>query len=90
MLELLRLGRLAVVPGIMALWRGDGRGPTVSILHPGCMIPLLAIKFSASGALCSDFLVSSHPFNWIKWAHRDVDAGQSILGVVVVIVMVSV
>ena len=47
---------------------GDGRGSTASLLHHGCMIPLLAIKISARGAPCPDFLVSSHPFDWIEWA----------------------
>ena len=63
---LLRLGRLAVVLGIMALWPRDGRGLTASLLHHGCMIPLLAIKFFARGAPCPDFLVSLHPFDWIE------------------------
>ena len=60
--------RLAVVQGIMALWPGDGRGLTASLLHHGCMIPMLAIKFFARGAPCPDFLVSLHPFDWIECA----------------------
>ena len=46
----------------------EARGSTASLLHHGYMIPLLAIKFSARGALCTDFLVSSHSFDWIEWA----------------------
>ena len=52
--------------GIEAPRRANGS--TASLLHHGCMIPRLAIKFSARGAPCSDFLVSSHPFDWIEWA----------------------
>ena len=33
--RLVRLGRLAVVPGIMALWLVDGRGLTASLLQHG-------------------------------------------------------
>ncbi len=58
---------LAVVPGIMASWLGNGRGPNASLLHHGFMIPMLAIKLSARGAPCPDYLVSWHPFDWIEW-----------------------
>ena len=56
------------VCGVCVERPGDGCGSTTSLLHHGCMIPLLAIKFSARGAPCPDFLVSSHPFDWIEWA----------------------
>ena len=65
--ELLRLGRFAVVLGIMELKHGDARGPITSLLQYGCMIPLLAIKFSVSGTPRPNFLVYSHPFDWIVW-----------------------
>ena len=65
--ELLSLVRLALVLGIMALRLRDGRGSAASLLHHGCMIPLLTIKFSSRGAPCPDFLVSSHPIDWIVW-----------------------
>ena len=54
--------------GIYALMYGDGRVSTASLLHHGCTIPLLAIKFPARGAPYPDFLFSSHPFDWIEWA----------------------
>ena len=57
---LLRLGRLA----------GDGLGSAPSFLHHGCMVPLLAIKFSVRGAPCPNFLVSSHPFDWTPSRRR--------------------
>ena len=62
-----------------------GRGLTASLLHHGCMITLLAIKFSMRGAPCPDFLVSSHPIIWIEWVLRDVDAGLSRWVVVVLL-----
>ena len=73
----------------MALRPGDGRGSTASLLHHGCMIPLLAIKFSPRFPLS----VRSGLFTPIRLdrvgpPHRDVDAGQSRWGVVVVVAAV--
>ena len=88
---MLRLGRLAVVLDIMPLRPGEEHGSTASLLNHGCMIPLLAIKFSARGAPCPDFLVSSRPIRLdrVGRPHRDVDAGQSRCSGVVVVVVES-
>ena len=65
----MEVGGLAVVPGIVALRPGYGSGSTASLLHHGSMIPIaINIKFSARDAPCPDFLVSSHPFDWIEWS----------------------
>ena len=76
---------LAEVLWIMASRLGDGRGSTASLLHHGCTIPLLAVKFFARCAPCPHFLVSSHPFDWIECPPPR--SGQSRWGVVVVVVV---
>ena len=86
---MLRLGRLAVVLDIMPLRPGEEHGSTASLLNHGCMIPLLAIKFSARGAPCPvSGLFAPIRLDRVSPPHRDVDAGQSRWGVVLVVVVV--
>ena len=53
--EVFEAGATCGSPGHHGIEPGDGRWSTDSLLHHGCMIPLLTIKLSARGAPCSNF-----------------------------------